>query len=241
MLKSNEVKGLIPEQSTVVQKIPIIRVRVSTLCKFDFCPKRARIELFCGHQLINYSNGGNDSMKRGSIFHFQYSCPYKSFDRRLLRYQLEQKYGKVFEKTVDNLVIRGSYDDVRVLFNPISRAKVVSLIEVKTTYKQRMWNCEIDSATMQLQLYIWLMKEAIESLGWTLHSRHYLEIFSQKTNRLIKRIVVYEEPAMEERIRHIMKVWQGVEPLRYPPESTCKICPKNCKTVCDRWINRKLW
>lgn len=178
-------------------------------------------------------------MRRGSEFHFEYSCPYKSFSRRLLRHQLNETYGRVFEKQVDDVLIRGSYDDLRVLFNPNSGDKVVSLIEVKTTYKQRMWNCETDSAIFQLQLYIWLMKDAIEALGYKLHSRHWVEIYSQHDGRLLKRIPVYEDPDIENRIRHILRVWEGLEPMTYPNESTCKICPQNVKAECSRWKERK--
>ena len=191
-----------------------------------------------------YEGNGNESMQTGTKMHWQYSNPYKSFDRRLLRYQLETKYGRVFERKVDNILIRGSPDDYRVLFNPRTQEKFVSIIEVKTTNKPKMWYAEILAAQFQLELYLWIMHPYIEKLGWKIHSRNYLEIYSQKTKRLIKRIMVTEDKTIEERIRYIVRSFQGIEPTHYPPNYTCKICPKNVKEVCSKYQeerNRKIY
>jgi len=210
--------------------------RVSTLSHFDFCCKRAKLELF---NQVEKGDGENKSMVKGTEMHWEFSVPYKSFDRRLLRYRLEQKYGRVFQKQVDNIVIRGSYDDLRVLFNRRTQTKWVTLIEVKTTNKPKMWYAEIKAAIFQLQLYIFLMKDAITGLGWNLHKRHWLEIYSQKDKRLIKRIMVEADPDIENKIRYIVRAFQGIAPWRYPEPYVCRICPRKVKDKCPLYQSRK--
>lgn len=204
---------------------------------FDFCPKRCKLEVF--HQ-VEKGDGENKSMQKGTEMHWEFSVPYKSFDRRLLRYQLEQKKIRgSFQKEFENLILRGTPDDYRVLFNARTQQKFVSIIEIKTTNKPRMFYAEVKAAIFQLQLYIWVMGDYLRQLGWQLHKRHYLEIYSQKTKRLIRRIMVEADPDIEFKVRYILRAFQGLEPWRYPEPYVCKICPRNCKDKCWLYQQRK--
>lgn len=208
--------------------------RVSQLAHFAFCWKRARIEIFNSPPFDASST--TSVMAKGTAMHADYSCPYKSFDRRLLRYQLEKKFGKVFQRQVDNIIIRGIPDDFKILWYVQRGVKYVSLEEVKTTMKKRMWISETDSAVFQLQLYIWLLRPYIEQLGWKVWKRHWVIVYSQRNGKIIRRIPVYEDPNIEDKIKWILRVFQGLEPIKYPPLFVCKSCPRNIKLTCGRWI-----
>ena len=212
------------------------RFRCSQLAHWDFCPKRCKLEVF---NQVEKGDGDNKAMQKGTELHWEFSVPYKSFQRRLLRYQLLTKYGRVFERQIDNILIRGSPDDYRVLFNPRTQEKFVSICEIKTTSKNHMWYAEVKAATLQLQLYIWVMEGYIKALGWQLHKRHYLEIYSQKDKRLLRRIMVEADPNIEFKIRHILRAFQGTEPWRYPESYVCKICPRPVKKECWLYQQRK--
>lgn len=220
--KSNE-QGQLPCQ---------IFFRVSTLSHYCFCAKRCKLEMYQKFSFYDQSNYGlkESSISRGNKMHYQYSYPLKSFDRQLFMSQLPE----VLQAQVDNIVVRGKLDDVRVLFNPESQEKFVSIIEVKTTSKRYMWNVEVQSAVFQLQLYIWLVKKLMKS-SWKLHKRHYIEVYSQHTGRLIKRVPVEEDQNIEDKIRYIVRAFQGLERVQIPHPSTCKLCPRQVKERCD-WI-----
>ncbi len=175
-------------------------------------------------------------MKRGIELHEEYSAPYKTWDRRLLRYQLETEAGPIFSKQVDDIVIRGVYDDLRVLHNLNTGAKLVSFIELKTT-SRIMMRAEVEAAIFQLQLYVWMMKDHVKP-PWTLHERHYLEIIDQHTNRLIKRIVVYEDKVIEDKIRYIVRAFKGLEKIERTDTRRCYFCPRPIKAKCE-WFKYK--
>ena len=201
---------------------PLFFFRVSQLAHFRFCPKRSHIEIF-GHPEWKKYQDGNKPMKRGIELHEEYSAPYKTWDRRLLRYQLETEAGPIFSKQVDDIVIRGVYDDLRVLHNFNTGAKLVSFIELKTT-SRIMMRAEVEAAIFQLQLYVWIMRDLIKP-PWTLHSRHYLEIIDQHTNRLIRRIMVCEDPDIEEKIQYIVRAFKGLEKIERTDTRRCRFLP----------------
>lgn len=209
--------------------------RVSQLAHFAYCPKRSRIEIFDHPPFDASTNTG--AMVKGTAMHADYSCPYKSFDRRLFRYQLEKKFGKVFQKQVENIIVRGIPDDFKILWYVQKGVKYVSLEEVKTTMKKRMWVAEINAAVFQLQLYIWLLRPCIEQLGWKIWRRHWVIVYSQRNGKIIRRVPVYEDPNIEDKVKWILRVFQGLEPSTYPPTFVCKGCPKTVKEKCSKWIS----
>lgn len=215
-----------------------MRIRVSDLSKFALCPKRSKLE---GLRQIDRGYSRTTSvMAKGTRMHFEYSVPYKSWDRRQLRYDLEDNYGRVFTRDLDKDEIRGIPDDYRILLVFKDRKlshKLVSIVEVKTTSKKKLWRVEEDVAILQLLIYCWLMRPLLENLGHKLHERHYVEIYSQKTNKLIKRISVDLQPEkyMEEYIRGIIEVWYGLRKMTLPPRWVCKKCPKAVKEKCRYW------
>jgi hypothetical protein len=173
-------------------------------------------------------------MAKGSHMHKQYSEPIKSFDRDLLIYRIEPlKVYYAFQRSLNNNVIRGLPDDWRVLLNPRTQEKFVSIIEIKTTNFDRLWSAEENAAVFQLQLYIWLMKPLLENLGYQLWKRHYLEEYSQKTGRLIKRVAVEENPGMDEFLRYIFNCFIGLDKMSPPQFYVCRRCPKNIREECN--------
>lgn len=227
-----------------------MRFRVSDLAWFVSCPNRSRLQALRKVGKPKYGN----PLKIGKEMHWEYSCPYKSFDRRKVRYDL--KYGRddpAFTREVDGHVIAGVYDDLRVL-SVYSRGKlvkkVVSFIEVKTTSRSSLWIDQEKVAIFQLQIYLWLLKPYLKKLGYELHSRHYVEAYSQRDGRMMKRIVVRENIYIPFIFKEMFKEWKGRGnplystggmPPNHPPKWVCKNCPKYVKKECERWQERQRW
>lgn len=218
-------------------------VRVSNLAQAASCTKRAKIQHF-GLAKIYSKKGG--AMRQGTLMHTKYSIPYKSFDRRVLRSRLFTTYGRVHKRTIDTLgkviEVAGIPDDYKVLCRysgnkPIE--KTVSLVEVYTTRRKRLWTNEIAVKELQLQVYVWLMQPALEALGYSLHPRHYVEVYRQDDESLMQRSVVNSDTRIEKRICDIVESWHGLKGMRVPPAWVCKRCPRNIKSECD-WFNRRL-
>lgn len=212
-----------------------MRVRVSDLAQFASCPKRSKIQ---GLRQIGKVNP-TKAMHKGSKMHEKYSRPYKNFERRHFRYLLKHEFeGHCFIRNLGDIEVRGIPDDYRVLchYGGVKQLfkKTVSIVEVKTTSMKRLWTNEVAVAVLQLQIYIWLMQPYFDILGYEMHPRHYLEIYSQKTGKLIKRIMVEALPYPEKKIRYIIESWK--ERMASPPKWICKRCPKNVKEKCSTWI-----
>lgn len=212
-----------------------MKFRVSDIAQFFNCPLRSKLQAF---DRITKPPQDRKPMEVGKEMHVDYSRPYKDWDRRLLRYKLS-RIGKYYEREIDKNIIRGRPDDYRVLRVGTQSAKVVSIIEVKTTSKKNLFPNEKNVAIAQLELYCWLMEPILKKLGYQLHSRHYVEIYRQKDWRLIERIVVFIKgsPSItEEMIRKIFRAYQGKERARFPPpDYVCHNCPKNVKKECWYW------
>lgn len=207
-----------------------MRFRVCDVARFPQCPERSKLQAL---RRVDKVKGSNPLLK-GKEMHFYYSVPYKSFDRRLLRYKLTQ-LGRSFTRDIDKHVIAGRPDDYRVLFCYPSGSKVVSIIEVKTTSVKRLWATEVAVAIFQLQLYIWLMEPILTQLGYTLHYRHYVEVYSQKTGKLLRRVVVYKDPNIEQVLHDIFRAWLGMKRMTLPKLYVCKKCPRQVKRECFYW------
>jgi len=210
--------------------------RVSELALYQFCPKRSYITIF-NKDSLEYEKytSKNKYMVKGTQMHQFYSSWSRSFDRLKVLYDLKYSIPLPYVRNLDNIQIRGVFDDLRVIRDFSDNKKYVSFIELKTTHRKRLWSNEINSAIFQLQLYIWIMKPYLDKLGYKLHSRHYVEIYSQVTGKLIKRIVVYEDKNIENRIRDIVKVFFKEKAMSYPPKYVCKRCSKIIKEKCSYW------
>lgn len=216
----------------VIPGITERRVRVSDLAKSAFCMKRSKLEAQ-RHPSIRRVT---EAMRTGSNFHYNYSLPYKSFDRRVLFYKLDA-YPRVFERSIPGIVVRGVPDDYRVVVvcrNGLREIQV-QIIEVKTTSRKRLWVNEEAIAVLQCQIYMWLMTPYLEELEYQLCGHSWVEIYSQKDGHLIKRIKVYPLPNPEEVITGIVCAWNGLMKMKYPPLYICKKCPRNVKERCSRW------
>jgi trehalose utilization protein len=102
-----------------------------------------------------------------------------------------------------------------------------------------MWGVEVQSAVRQLQLYMWLMNEELARLGFPLWKRGYVEIFSQRTGKLMRRVPVYYDPDIENWIRHVVRCFQGLERVHIPYRGICRFCPRNIKEGCDWYVKPK--
>ena len=205
-------------------------LRVSSLSHIEFCPKRFKIESFTRFN-NKFSSG---SIALGNKLHYQYSFPYKDFDRVRARMLLGE--GRVFTKQIDNIQIRGCYDDLKIV--RYHDKKYASLIELKTTGKPYMWFREIKAAIRQLQLYMWLMKEELELVGYPLWKRGYVEIFSQADGTLMRRVPVFYDDNIEEWIRNAVNQFKGLAKVSPPPYQYCKLCPVQVKNKCDWYFIR---
>lgn len=229
-----------------MEKPFILYLACSKLSHFEYCAKRSKLEIF--GKVLAIEGDGKGAIARGNRLHFLYSLPNKGFDRLLLRFRLRFKTvnGK-FRKQIDNIVVIGLYDDLRVLrkINLVGPnmgntvKKFTSLIEVKTTSKGYMWSREVKAAIRQLQLYMWLLKDHLEQLGYPLWKRSYIEIYSQKNGVLLRRIPVEYDYTIENWIRYVVDCFKGLNPVSVPPFKFCKLCPRNVKQVCSWYQMRK--
>ncbi len=218
--------------------LPIFRVRVSDLCWARSCPKRSKLQGLRPRDNDSFSSG---AMRKGTQMHTAYSVPYGSFDRRVLRYNLDLS-GKVFTRKIlrtnEVLQVAGIPDDYRI-FNWYSKGqhvgKTAALLEVKTTSKKRLWLNEKAAAAFQLQIYVWIMEPHLARLGWDIHPRHYLEMYAQQDGHLIDRVVVDPAEDIEKEICNVVDQWRGVKRMTPPEFYICKRCPRAIKSTCDWW------
>jgi len=213
-----------------------IILRVSSLSHLEYCCKRSKIESFYKLEPLPVINGKGIAIIIGNRLHFQYSFGYKDFDRVLVRHRLGGTK-RIFEKTikVDDIeaTIRGKYDDLKII--RYKDKKYTSVIEVKTISKKYMWSREIKSAIKQLEMYMWLMKEELEKLGYPLWRRSYIEVYSQRNGMLIRRIPVIYNNDIEEWIKDAIRKFKGLLPMQVPPRAYCKLCPRNVRGLCSWW------
>jgi hypothetical protein len=191
----------------------------------------------------------NKYITKGNQLHKYDSLFAKSFDRRILVYKIQVLLGKstiipldkiTVSRVVNNIEVRGRLDNFRVLLNiknGVLVGKVVSFYELKTTSKPYVSREMIDSARLQLQLYLWLFRPILEKLDYKMHSRHYIEFRSQDGNRLMMRVSVKEDPMMGEHICDIIASWEGLKPSHYPNPRKCKSCHAD-RLKCSMFVNR---
>jgi hypothetical protein len=218
---------------------PIYFFRVSSLSHSEICSKRSKIEVFTkfNNQFVS------GTIAYGNKFHFNFSHPLKSFDRAKLRYTLGMsdyngnETRKVFKKQIEDVEVRGTPDDFRIY--EYQGKKYTSLIEIKTTSLAYMWSLEVKAAIRQLQLYMYLMKDDLEKAGYPLWKRGYLEIYSQHSGKLIRRIPVEYDYEIEDWVREVINKFKGLSKVSPPAYSYCKKCPVQVKQKCDWYSLRK--
>ena len=221
--------------SSTATPIPLLSFRISELSTFDYCPKRCKIQCFKQYEVLPEKTG--NCMVTGSQMHRQYTAwmnqTQLTFDREfIIKQLLKILIDGAFQRQLDNILIRGVPDEFRVLTSLLNGQKYISLLEIKTTSRKFMWNCEMRSAALQLQLYIWLLKDAFEALGYKMWKHHFVEVYSQKSKILMSRIMVEEDPNIEAKIRYIIRAFQGLAPMTMPNKSACRLCPKIVKINC---------
>jgi hypothetical protein len=201
--------------------------RVSSLSHIMFCAKRAKLEIFNNLAKIPYVNNPKNSIVTGNRLHREYSYYNRSFDRVRVKALLGDK---VFQKELIygdyKIILRGLYDDLRVI--TVDGKKYTVLIELKTTTKKYMWSREVNAAIKQLQLYMYLLKERLEVIGYPLWRRGYL----------MRRIVVEYDDNIEEWIKDAVDKFNGLSKVSIPPYRYCKLCPTQVKSNCSWYYVR---
>lgn len=112
---------------------------------------------------------------------------------------------RFLSRITGNIIVVGRLDGLRVEGN------TVQLVEFKTVKGLEVWEKVIEVGSIQLQLYIWLVKPQLEQLGLSIAKVHSLEIISRETREVIEKIEVKEDPEIE------AKIWSYVyEALDFP-------------------------
>ena len=211
-------------------------MRVSSLSHDEFCTKRSKIEVF-----LPFSKGKsnpNGPVATGNRMHGQFSYIGVDFDSNLVLKRLEKfLVRRSFQKQLDNIVVRGLFDNLRVI--TYNGQKYCVLSELKTIIKKKLWFRELKAAIRQLQLYMWLVKDYLDVIGYPLWKRGYLDIYSQRTGNLIKRIPVEYDPNIEEWIRDVVNKYKGLASFQLPPFYYCKRCPIQVKSRCSYYQVRR--
>ena len=219
---------------------PFLYLRCSSLSHVDFCPIRSKAETFSKMaRTVRPDGSKNHAMITGTKMHAEKSFGLYDWERDHIVYGLmpkEHTYTRYLETPNLDIFVRGAYDDLRVI--RYHDEKYISFIEMKTTFKKYMWEREIKAAVRQLQLYMWMFKEEVESLGYKLWKRSYVEIYSQKTGLLMKRVPVYYDEHIEDWVINCVEMFQGLAPMIIAPYAYCRICPIQVKKNCSYYAVR---
>jgi len=208
----------------------------------DFCDKRAKTETFSKMaRTVRPDGSKNHAMITGTKMHAAKSFALYDWERDHIVYGLlpkEHTFTRYLETPELDIFVRGAYDDLRVL--RYKGEKYISFIEMKTTFKKYMWAREIEAAKRQLQLYMWMFKEELEGLGYKLWKRSYVEIYSQKTGLLMKRVPVEYDSNIEKWIIQSVQVFSGLAPMNLAPYAYCRLCPIQVKKDCSYFAVRSI-
>jgi len=214
-----------------------IYLRVSSLSHAEFCDKRSKIESF---NVLNPFKSDIPTLKSivyGNKMHEQYNYMNKGFDTSIILGNLEKYLVRgALQKQIDNIVLRGIFDSIRVI--TVNGKKYSVLLELKTIQKKYLWSREILSGIKQLQLYMYMLKEILEELGYPLWKRGYLEIYSQHTGYMIRRIPVEYDVNIEEWVREVVRKFKGLSRMNVPHYAYCKRCPEQIRSKCDWYYLR---
>jgi hypothetical protein len=169
---------------------------------------------------------------------------YRSFDGDRCKALLNRKVSNstrghpVFKKQLgEDIVIAGMYDSLMVLTD--NGKKYTILLELKSTTKKGLNTGELRVAIKQLQLYMWLLRENLEEIGYPLFKVSYLEIVSQKDGKFLKRIPVPYDDKIEDWIRNLVNKYRGLEKIDVPPYAYCKSCLPQVKNMCQYYKIRR--
>lgn len=229
-----------------------MKINVSELASYAFCPERCKLILL---GIVQFDETVKRSPARniGLEMHEKLCQPYFSYEQRVVKHHLNHHQSRIYEREFDGHVLHGRFDNLKVETQMIDGEKkeVVTLIEYKTTSKKRFFRFEKEQAKFQLELYCWLMKPYFDLLERKLSNKHYIEVYSQQVYlregrfELIDRAEITIIPEQldlkeylfdlgEERktLGRILAEFGGLAPMKYPPEWKCKYCPKPIKAKC---------
>lgn len=224
---------------------PSFYFKVSSIVHAEFCSKRAKIETFQPFNAATKFSKGS-AIATGNRLHYnftQYMMQYKSFDAMKVKALLSKKLflssrgHPVYQKQLDDIVVKGIFDDLCVVIE--DGKKYTSLIEIKTTSKKDMWNGELRAAVRQLQLYMWILKDDLEKIGYPLYKESLLLVYSQNTGEKLREIKVEYDTEIEEWIKNTKLKFLGLSKVIIPKFAYCRVCPNQIKQQCDWYQSRK--
>lgn len=219
----------------------MIYISVSNLSYSVVCSKRCKLQSL---KQVSKGNSPSNCMATGTKLHECYNnSSIWTFQKEELYSKLSQfadEHGNYTRQFNDEVTVRGKFDDLVLLSD-----NIVSVTEVKTTSKDFLFSYEYDIACFQVQLYGWILKPLLESIGYKLADTLYVEVYSQNeyeydgSHRLIKRIPVspLSDVEMYSVIDTILQQWIGIKAMQYPPDWICRYCVKQVKLKCNRWIS----
>ena len=188
----------------------------------------------------------NSPRIEGNRLHKQYSYFNRDFDRvRVTQFLQSLFINHAMQLKIDykdfKVILRGIFDVLRIL--RYKGQKYISFIELKTTAKRILWNKEILCAIKQLQLYIYMITELagdkLAKMGYKIWVRHYVEIFSQKTGYLLRRVTVQADNSIRDWIEDTVKVFMGLKRMTFSNFAYCRLCPIQVRKLCSYYEKRK--
>ena len=223
-----------------MQNNTTVFLKASSLSHYMVCPKRSKLESF--FKIANY-RPTTGAIHRGNRFHYIYSYMLRDFDRDLLMESYKLKYRKYSRSLkMDNLtvIVIGKLDDLVILRYHDKKYSVIK--ELFTTGKEYPWSTDILMKSTQLKLYCWMYGPLLKYLGYPLWKRSYVEVYSQKSGTLLRRVAVeYNEEVekeLEEWIKYVVRSFQGIERMKVPHQKICKSCPKIVRLLCN-WYKQR--
>jgi len=226
----------------VEQSPPTLFFKVSILSHNELCDNRSRLETFYPKN-SKFSKKGKGAIAEGNKLHFLYSSISTDFEREVVKANLDKftklsgNHHKIFSKRYKDVEITGMYDDLQIITQ--GEKTFTSLLELKTTSKPYMSFRDIRVAIRQLQLYMWLLKDLLEELGYPLWQYGYVEVFSQKTYKKLRSFPVKYDPHIEEWLDNVIEKLKGRTRLVGPTSlKICFSCPM--RDSCNLYYTRRV-
>jgi hypothetical protein len=133
---------------------------------------------------------------------------------------------KLFGRVIEDLELRGRYDDLYVTQG------IVHLCELRTTNMKYLPSKFLDAKVFQLECYQWIYEPAVKQMGYTLGSG-LVGVYSQQTGELINKVEVPVNPDIGKDILYRRDILLGLNKEQLPDICYCKKC--GFKPNCWRW------
>ena len=168
-------------------------------------------------------------METGTKLHKLFSIGNRGFHHDRLVQNLMPNTA-TYTKQIDNIVVTGAYDDLKV--NVRDAIRTTSIIELKTTTKKVLLAGEINCAIRQLKLYMWLLKDNLAILNYPLDTYSYVYLLDQKTRSITTTIPVMYDDGIEDWIRSVTSIIKDLNRAKPSSYVYCRACPIQTREMC---------